>query len=184
MLLLTLLLVACGEGDVAVRGDEDVEVLDGAWWLLEAAGFSLSDGGLVDQAIADSTGHLWRLEYTDSRQTLQLAAHRADSGIVEMTQRHPEVGSATLGELAVTLRRGPGVPDDDIPPSVGAEWMVGDVFLTFGGGNLTEADLRQHLSGLRQVPRAEWDAAVQPESGLEPSDALRSSGQDDRGGPG
>lgn len=175
MILLTALLVSCGEGDVAVQGDEDVEVLDGTWWLLEAAGFTLSDGGPVDRAIANSTGHLWTLEYSNSRQTLQLAAHRANSSFVEMMRRNPEVGSATLGEFAVTLRHGPGVPDDDIPPSVGAEWMVGDVFITFGGGGLTEADVRQHLSNLCQVSRVEWDTAVRsgPAPGMRPSEGVR-----------
>ncbi|HWC11621.1 MAG TPA: hypothetical protein VG455_10390 [Acidimicrobiales bacterium] len=127
---------------------------------METSDFTLVDGGLVDPTIADSTGHLWTLEYSNGRQMVQLRASEATSDFVKIVRRAPEVGPAKIAGIAVTLRRGEGEPSDNIPPSVGAEWMDGDVFMTFGGGALTEVTVRKLLPDLRRVSRTEWEAAV------------------------
>jgi hypothetical protein len=43
---------------------------------------------------------------------------------------------------------------------VGAERIDGDLFLVFGGGALSETELRVLLADVRRVTREDWDAAT------------------------
>lgn len=131
----------------------------GAWWLVEVPGYYLAAGGHVPTRVRTGTGHLWTLEYTDSRQTLQLSA-LARGNSADIRRDLPPVASATVGGLTATLTLHPGVPDDQIPKSVGAHWQDGETLISFGGGGLTEAELREHLAHVRRATRAEWEAAV------------------------
>jgi hypothetical protein len=60
--------------------------------------------------------------------------------------------------LMVDVRQTGSGPD--IAPSVGAEWIDGDLFLVFGGGALSETELRVLLADVRRVTREDWDAAT------------------------
>lgn len=165
ILLVTLLLAACGGDDAPREGaattDDTAAAADqGGWWVYEGPDFTLASGGLTPSDISNSTGSLWRLEYTTASQTIQLTADRADSLFAELSEASPAVGTATVDGLEATLRQHPGSPENGIPPSVGAEWVDGNFFLSFGGPGLTEEELRGHLSHVRRVTRAEWEAAV------------------------
>jgi hypothetical protein len=159
LLICALLLASCGDDEEGVTGEEAASA-DGGWWLLDASEFSVVDGGLADEAIADATGQRWTLEYSNGVQTLQLSAWDSGSDFVSLVQQDPEVGSAQIAGFNATLRQAPGVPSKDIAPSVGAEWTDGDVFVAFGGGALSESELRGFLGDLRRVSRDDWETAA------------------------
>lgn len=132
-----------------------------SWWLLDSAEFKLVTGELTPEELANTTGSLWMLEYSNSTQSLRLVADRAGGLFSQLAAASPEVGRATIdGGVEAVLRQHPGRPEEGIAPSVGAEWTDNDVFVTFGGSGLTEPALRQLLSGIRRATRTEWDAAV------------------------
>lgn len=131
-----------------------------AWWLLESPEFALVAGGLTPPDLSSSTGSLWRLEYSDSRQTVQLVADKGGGLFSELAAASPEVGTMTIDGVEVTLRQHPGRPQEGIAPSVGADWVDGDVFLSFGGAGLAEDGLRALLSQVRRSTPAEWSATA------------------------
>lgn len=151
-------LASCGSDD-AVESATDVAASSG-WWILDSDGFTLLDGGLTSDDLADSTGHLWTLEYSNGRSTLQLSAGAEDSLFAGMVEQYPTVGVAEVAGYDVTLRQSPGDPSDDIPPSVMATWADGDRLISFGGGALSEEQVRSHLDQIQPVTRSEWNAAV------------------------
>lgn len=140
-----------------------------SWWLLDAPSFALVGGGPTPAEISTSTGSLWRLEYSDSRLTVQLVADRAGGLFSQLSAASPEVGKVTLdGDVEATLRQHPGRPQEGIAPSVGAEWTDNDVFVSFGGAGLSEEQLRKLLAQVRRVTKQEWEtatAALPPEAG-------------------
>jgi hypothetical protein len=159
LLACALLVASCGGDDEGGAGKRTASAHAG-WWLLEAPDFTLTGGGPADEAIAESTGQRWLLEYSNGVQTLQLSAWDLDSDFMSGVQQDPKVGSAELDGFEATLRQAPGLPSDDIAPSVGAEWVDGEVLVVLGGGALSEAELRAFLSNVRGVDRADWGAAV------------------------
>jgi hypothetical protein len=159
LIISVLMLGSCRDDDDGGTR-ETATSADGGWWLLDAPEFSLVDGGLADAAIAESTGQRWILEYSNGVKTLQLQGWDSESNFVSLAQHEPEVGSEQIAGFDAVLRQGPGVPSKDIAPSVGAMWTDGDVFVVFGGGALTEKELRGFLDGLRRVSRDDWEAAA------------------------
>lgn len=118
-----------------------------AWWVLEEEGARLADAG------THPTGgeHEWTLEYVVGGKTLQVVSFDDTASVREMTERSPVVGEAMVEGFKVTLRRFPGVASDGILPSVGADWTDGAQLMQFGGGGLSEDELRSHLPFLRRV---------------------------------
>jgi hypothetical protein len=159
LVICVLLLASCGDDEEAGTGETSASA-NGGWWLLDAPEFSLAAGGLADEAIAESTGQRWILEYSNGVRTFQLSAWDSGSDFVVEVQQDPEVGSTELDGFKVTLRQASGMPSKDIAPSVGAEWIDGDLFLVFGGGALSETELRVLLADVRRVTREDWDAAT------------------------
>jgi hypothetical protein len=161
LLACALLVVSCGgDGDDEGGAGKSAVSTDAGWWLLEAPDFGVTDGGPADEGIVESTGQRWLLEYSNGVQTLQLSAWELGSDFISAVQQDPKVGSAELDGFKATLRQAPGLPSDGIAPSVGAEWIDGEVLVVLGGGALSEAELRAFLSNVRRVDRADWDAAV------------------------
>lgn len=159
LVMSVLLLASCGNDDDGGT-TETATSADGGWWLLDAPEFNLVDGGLADAAIAESTGQRWVLEYSNGLKTLQLQGWDSESEFVSLAQEDLEVGSDHIAGFDAVLRQGPGIPSKDIAPSVGAMWTDGDVFIVFGGGALTEKELRGFLGDLRRVSRDDWEAAA------------------------
>lgn len=168
MLLATVVLAACGGAeetppDTTLSAPNQVgDDQQGGWWVYEGPDYELVGGGATPDDIAGSTGSLWRLEYSNSRQTIQLTADRADSLFSQLSAGSPQIGTATVDGVEAVLRQHPGSSEDGIPPSVGAEWIDGEVFVSLSGGGLTEEQLRELLGHVRRVPRTEWEAAVEP----------------------
>ncbi len=156
-----LMLLACGNESVVEPRNEAADSSSGGWWILDAEGFTLLDGGLTTRDIAESTGHLWTLEYSNGANTLQLSAWKADSQFVQMVDQYQPVGVSQIARFNVTLRRSAGEPSDDIPPSVMAVWPDGDRFVAFGGAALSEEQVRSFLQRLRRVTHDEWNSAVE-----------------------
>ena len=174
-LTLLLLVAACGgrgpvdhpaaEGDAPTGGEP-------GWWLFEDPAYRLVGGGVTPADIGGSTGSLWRLEYSNGPRTIQLVADQAGGLFAELSAGSPEIGSTTVQGVTATLRQHPGRPQDGIAPSVGAEWTDGEVFISFGGPGLTEAETRDALTKIRRVTQAEWaEAAKGLDSGVPPPDA-------------
>lgn len=163
-LSLCFALVACGDRepvdhpaappDAAGQGDGE------SWWLLEAPGFELVAGEATPAEISASTGSLWMLEYSGpGGQSIRLVADRAGGLFSQLSTASPELGRVALQEgVEATLRQHPGRPEEGIAPSVGAEWVDDDVFVSFGGPGLTEEVLRALLGQVRRATKAEWDA--------------------------
>lgn len=168
VLLAAASLAACGSAEetppaTTLSGPHEVgEDEQGGWWLYEGPDYELVDGGATPDDISGSTGSLWRLGYSNSTTTIQLAGDRADSLFAQLSGGSPQIGTATVDGVEAILRQHPGSPDDGIPPSVGAEWIDGDVFVSLSGGGLTEEQLRGLLNDITRVSRAEWETAVQP----------------------
>lgn len=159
--VVALTLASCGGDDTASGPGTDLpEPSSAGWWTLDAEGFTLLGGGLTPEDIADSTGHLWTLEYSNGPQTLQLSAWKEESRFAETVERYPTVGAAQVMGYAVTLYRGEGIPADEIPPSVMALWADGDRLIGFGGGGLSEEEVRSFLAHMDRVTRSEWNAVV------------------------
>jgi hypothetical protein len=159
VVICALLLTSCVDDHGGAGGEGDVSA-GGGWWLLDSSEFTLVGGGLADEAIAESTGQRWVLEYSNGVKTLELQAWDSGSNFVSLVQQDPEVGSAQVAGFDAILRQGPGIPSKDIAPSVGAEWTDGDVFVVFGGGALSETEIRGLLGDLRRVSEDEWEIAA------------------------
>lgn len=165
-LMLATVLAACGGSATAPSNDELTSEANGragsddAWWFYERPNFFLADGGFTPEEVGSSTGFLWSLEYAGERTTLGITARDREWPPI-VTSREEHVGSATVDGFDATLWRHQGYSDDEIPPSVGAKWKDGDVFMSFGGAALTEVELREHLRYVRRVTREEWQAAVE-----------------------
>lgn len=157
-IVVSLALASCGNEDDVEPGTKVAE--SAGWWILDAEGFILLDGGLTSDDVADSTGHLWTLEYSNGPSTLQVSAWSKDSRFVDMVGEYPTVGVAEVAGYDVTLRRYPGEPSDDIRAAVMAVWQDGDRLIGFGGGGLSEDQARSYLEDLERVTRSEWNAAV------------------------
>ena len=153
-----LVLASCGDEGDAEPGTNVAE--PSGWWLLDADGFILLAGGLTSDDVADSTGHLWTLEYSDGPSTLQLSAWASGSRFLDLIEEYPTVGSTEVAGYDVTLRRYPGEPSDDIRASLVAVWRDGDRVIGLGGGGLSEEQARSYLDDLQRVTRSEWGAAV------------------------
>ncbi|MBW3537799.1 MAG: hypothetical protein KY395_08590 [Actinobacteria bacterium] len=166
-LFIAAILAACGSAEESPPGttlspqNEVGADGQGGWWLYEGPDYQLVEGGPTPADISQSTGSLWRLEYSNSTSTIQLAADRANSLFAQLSAGSPQIGTATVDGIEAVLRQHPGSPDDGIPPSVGAEWIDGDVFVSFSGGGLTEGQMRGLLSHVRRVTHSEWEAAVE-----------------------
>lgn len=139
----------------------------GAWFVLDRPDFRLVNGGLTPEEIAGQTGSLWMLEYTGPTHTVRLVADQEGGLFSELSAASPEVGKATVDGVEATLRQHPGRPEENVAPSVGAEWRVNGVFVSFGGAGLSEADLRDLLGNVQRVTRAKWEeeaAGLPPQS--------------------
>lgn len=157
MLLCSLVLASCGDTE---PGAPAVQPPGDAWWLVQDPEFHLVDGEVRDQASRERIGQVWLVEYSNGVQTVQLQAWDVGSEGASMARRSPEVGSATVETFDVTLRRHPGVPDDDIAPSVGAHWADGDLLIVLGGGALSDDEVQELLDSTHRVSQDEWAAAV------------------------
>jgi len=163
-LLLTVGLAGCGDREPvdhpapppSAAGEGDGE----SWWLLESPQFALVGGGATPAEVSSSTGSLWVLEYSDTQTTVRLVADRAGGLFSQLSAASPEVGRITIEDVEVILRQHPGRPEEGIAPSVGAEWTDDEVFVSFGGGGLSDTALRELLGQVRRVTRAEWEAAA------------------------
>lgn len=151
-------LMSCGSDDAAGGGPGVAG--SGGWWILDAEGFILLDGGRTSDDVTDSTGHLWTLEYSDGPSTLQLSAWSEDSRFADSVDEYPVVGVAEVDGFDVTLRQSPSDPSGDISSSVVAVWADGDRLVGFGGAALSEEEVRSYLKDLRRVSRSEWNAAL------------------------
>ena len=164
---LLLVLASCGGREPVDHPASEQDAPTGGevgWWLFEDPAFQLTGGGVTPPDIGGSTGSLWRLEYSNGPRNVQLVADQAGGLFAELSAGSPEIGSTTVEGLTITLRQHPGRPEDGIAPSVGAEWTDGEVFISFGGPGLTEAELRDYLTKIRRVTQAEWAEAA---AGLE-----------------
>ncbi len=123
--------------------------------MLEAPGFLLVDGGVADGSRADSSGERWALEYSNGPQTLQFQAYAEGSTYGSIVRALPTTGSITIDGVEATIRSGPGEA-----AGAAAEWSEGGLIVTFGGGPLSEAELREFVTQVRRVSRADWDTAV------------------------
>ena len=153
-----LALSSCGDDD-GVNSETNAAESTG-WWLLEAEGFALLDGGLTSKGVADSTGHLWTLEYANGPITLQVSAWKRNGRLEDLIEEYPTVGAAKVDGYDVTLSRYPGDRSDDSPPAVMADWVDGEHLIGFGGGGLSEEQVRSHLKDLHRVTYSEWKDAV------------------------
>lgn len=151
LVMLSVLIAACGD---STKTEAPERAAGEAWWVLEVPGFILVYGG------RHPTGTGWTLEYSNGPATLQITAFEKPNAATDRILRDsPVVGEATLEELKLTLRRWKGIPEDEIPPSVGADWTDGGVLMLFGSAK-DELELRAYLKGLRKVDRNQWDAEV------------------------
>lgn len=119
------------------------------------------------------------LEYAGPTTTVRLVADQEGGLFSKLSAASPEVGRATVDGVPVILRQHPGRPEENVAPSVGAEWTANGVFVSFGGPGLTDADLRDLLGDVERVTRAKWQEAT---ADLPPP-ALEAPGEAPMGGP-
>lgn len=163
-LVLTVALSACGDRKPvdhpapppSAAGEGSGE----SWWLLEAPGYTAVNGGATPAEISNTTGSLWMLEYSKGDQSVRLVADRAGGLFSQLSAASPEIGKVDLDGIEATLRQHPGRPEEDIAPSVGAEWTDNGVFVSFGGPGLSDDALRELLGQIRRVSKPEWEAAA------------------------
>lgn len=167
---LLLALVSCGGSgpvDHPAASEEEAAASEGeSWWVLDRSDYRLVAGGVTPPEVAGQTGSLWMLEYAGPTHTVRLVADQDGGLFSELSAASPEVGKAAVDGVPVILREHPGRPAENVAPSVGAEWTVNGVFVSFGGQGLPEAELRDLLGDVQRVTRAKWEEAT---AGLPPS---------------
>jgi hypothetical protein len=155
LFILTSVASACGESGPP---GATTRVAGEAWWVLETEGFEIADASVYADGRGPA-GHHWTLEYTSGMKTLQIVAFDRNSGMRDIVQDSPVTGEATVEGFKLTFRRSKGIPEDEIPPRFGADWIDDGLLIQFGG-TAEESELRTLLKDLRRVDRERFDAEV------------------------